>query len=182
MNDLVVAVVADTHRTAARAADLPAAVLELCAAADVVVHAGDITDLAVLDVLGAGGAPVHAVLGNNDRGLEGVLPARLDLDLAGVAVGVVHDAGPARGRERRLRRLFPDAALVVFGHSHIPWDAPGEGGQHLFNPGSPTQRRRQPVATAGRVVLRDGVIAETRVIPVGPAPTAPPPGGPAPSS
>jgi uncharacterized protein len=168
--DLVLAVLADTHRTAARARDLPAEVFALVEGADVVVHAGDITDRAVLDVLAEAGAPVHAVLGNNDRSLVGLLPERLDLELAGVRVGVVHDSGPAAGRARRLHRLFPDADLVVFGHSHIPWDEEGVGGQRLLNPGSPTQRRRQPVATLARVELGGGRVLRTEVLPVAPPP------------
>ncbi|WP_370326106.1 metallophosphoesterase [Euzebya sp.] len=165
MPELQVAVIADTHRTAARAEDLPPEVYALCKSADVILHAGDITDRAVLDVLGRYAA-VHAVLGNNDRGLEEELPERLELDLAGVAVAMVHDSGPAKGREARLHRMFPTAGVVVFGHSHIPWDTVGVDGQILFNPGSPTQRRRQPVATCGRLVLADGAVVRREIIPI----------------
>ncbi len=162
---MIVAVLADTHRRAERARDLPAAVFDLLAEADVVLHAGDIVEQAVLDVL-VEHAPVHAVLGNNDPSLAGVLPERLEVELAGVRIGMVHDSGQAEGRERRLHRMFPDCDVVVFGHSHIPWNAEGVDGQLLFNPGSPTQRRRQPVATMGRLVLAAGEVVEATVLPV----------------
>ncbi len=130
-----------------------------------VLHAGDIVDASVLDELEAY-APTHAVLGNNDHDLVGVLPERLELTLAGVAVGMVHDSGPRRGREARLRRAFPTAELVVFGHSHIPWDGPGLEGQWLLNPGSPTQRRSQPHPTLATVELVEGRIATTHIVAV----------------
>lgn len=110
-------------------------------------------DRSLLDEL-TGFGTVHAVLGNNDRDL--VLPETLELDLAGVAFAMVHDAGPAKGREGRLHRRFPAAAVVVFGHSHVPWDRVGTGGQRLFNPGSPTDRRAQPHHTVGVLDLDDG--------------------------
>lgn len=130
--------------------------------ADVVLHAGDITQQQHLDDL-ARHAPVHAVLGNNDPELVGILPETLELELAGVRVAMIHDSGPARGRERRLHARFPAADVVVFGHSHIPWNAPGEGGQLLFNPGSPTDRRRQPHRTLGVLELDDGRILDARI-------------------
>ena len=162
---LRVAVLADTHRPADRAEDLPDAVFDLVRDADVILHAGDIVEQEVLDVL-ARHAPVHAVLGNNDPSLAGVLPERLEVELAGVRIGMVHDSGQAKGRAERLHGMFPEADVVVFGHSHIPWNEPGVGGQLLFNPGSPTQRRRQPVATMGRLTLRDGVVEEATILPV----------------
>ena len=90
-------------------------------------------------------------------------PETLDVELAGVRVGMVHDSGPARGREGRMAERFPDCDLVVFGHSHIPWDTVGPGGQMLFNPGSPTGHRRQPHRTAGVVRLEGGRIVERRI-------------------
>ena len=156
---------ADTHRRADRAEDLPDAVFDLVREADVILHAGDIVEQPVLDIL-ARHAPVHAVLGNNDPSLAGVLPERLEVELAGVRVGMVHDSGRATGRAERLHDMFPDADVVVFGHSHIPWNETGVGGQLLFNPGSPTQRRQQPVATMGRLVLRDGVVEAATILPV----------------
>ena len=158
-----VAVLADTHLRDGLDR-LPAAARRLVGAADVVLHAGDVCDRVVLDALAAGGRPVHAVLGNNDHPLVGILPERLELTLAGVQVALVHDSGARAGRERRLRRWFPDADLVVFGHSHEPCDAEGEDGQRLFNPGSAVQRRRQPNRTMGWLVLAEGVVHEHRVV------------------
>jgi predicted phosphodiesterase len=104
------------------------------------------------------------VLGNNDHELAGLLPERLELDLDGVAVGMVHDSGARRGREARLHRSFPGSALVVFGHSHIPWNAPGLDGQWLLNPGSPTDKRSQPHASFATVELGDGQIKATEIV------------------
>lgn len=112
-------------------------------------------------------APVHAVLGNNDVALRGALPDRLEVELAGVRVALVHDAGARAGRERRLHRWFPDAALVVFGHSHEPVDIEGVGGQRLFNPGSALQRRRQPHRTFGRLELTGGRVVRHEIVVVG---------------
>jgi predicted phosphodiesterase len=111
-------------------------------------------------------APTFAVLGNNDLGLAGLLPNELSVELAGVRVALVHDSGDRRGRAPRLHRRFPDAALVVFGHSHVPVDEQGIGTQRLFNPGSPTQRRAQPVRTFGWLSLADGQVVARRVVPI----------------
>ncbi len=156
---------ADTHLRAGSRRGLPPRVRAELEQAEVVLHAGDIVDASVLEELEAY-APTHAVLGNNDHDLVGVLPERLELTLAGVAVGMVHDSGPRRGREARLRRAFPTAELVVFGHSHIPWDGPGLEGQWLLNPGSPTQRRSQPHPTLATVELVEGRIATTHIVAV----------------
>jgi uncharacterized protein len=93
-----------------------------------------------------------------------VLPETLELELAGVRVAMLHDSGPARGRERRLHERFPDADVVVFGHSHIPWNAEGVDGQLLFNPGSPTERRRQPHRTVGVLELDAGRVTDARIV------------------
>lgn len=154
-NALDAAVLADTHVRAGHT--LPLAVWDRLRGADLILHAGDVLTGELLEELRQI-APVHAVLGNNDRDLVGVLPERLELDLAGVRVAMVHDSGARAGRERRVRRWFPDADIVVFGHSHEPVDAEGLDGQRLFNPGSPTQRRRQPHPTMGRLRLQDGRI------------------------
>ena len=149
-----VVVLADTHirRTGTLSARalrrLPDAAYAHLEQADVILHAGDILVGEVLDELG-GFAPVHAVLGNNDAELLGVLPETRSLELDGVRIAMVHDSGPAQGRAGRMRRRFPDADVVVFGHSHIPWDDAGVDGQLLFNPGSPTERRSQPHRTLG---------------------------------
>ncbi len=156
-------VLADTHLRAGSGRGLPARVVAELAQAEVVLHAGDILDGALLEELQTF-APTHAVLGNNDHELVGVLPERLELTLAGVSVGMVHDSGPRQGREARLRRGFPGADLVVFGHSHIPWDAPGLGGQWLLNPGSPTQRRAQPHPTFALMDLAEGHIQGIEIV------------------
>jgi putative phosphoesterase len=151
-----VVVLADTHIKGSGIGRLPEPAWTLLRSADAILHAGDVVGaefLAELREL----APVHAVLGNNDLALVGVLPEHVELDLGGVRLAMTHDSGDRRGREQRMHAQFPDAALVVFGHSHIPWDAPGVGGQHLFNPGSVTQRRRQPNRTLGVVHITAGV-------------------------
>lgn len=156
---------ADTH-LGEDLGKLPGEVWEHLAGCDVVLHAGDVLTQDLLDALGER-APVHAVLGNNDRSLVGRLPDRLDLGLEGVRVGMVHDSGITAGREGRMRRWFPEADLVVFGHSHDPVDALGVDGQRLFNPGSAVQRRRQPHCTIGLLELTGGRIAAHRIVPVG---------------
>jgi putative phosphoesterase len=153
-------VLADTHVRRGSTRALPATALAELAQADVILHAGDvlIPDLiASLREL----APVHAVLGNNDHELVGVLPETLVVDLDGVSVAMIHDSGPTKGRAARMRRRFPSADIVVFGHSHQPCDEPGLDGQRLLNPGSPTERRMAPThtlaiieATAGKSTTR----------------------------
>ncbi len=160
-----VVVLADTHLRRGSPRGLPLVALAEVAHADVVLHAGDILTADVLEAL-AESAPTHAVLGNNDAELVGVLPERLVVELAGVKVAMVHDSGPRKGRGARLHRAFPDADLVVFGHSHIPWSAPGLDGQWLLNPGSPTQRRSQPRPTLATVDLYDGEIERVEIIEV----------------
>lgn len=157
------AVLADTHMGPGSRRRLPDRVFAELERADVVLHAGDIVTGDVLEEL-AGYAPVHAVLGNNDHELTGVLAERLELDLDGLAVGMVHDSGPRRGREARLYRAFPHCELVVFGHSHIPWNAAGHAGQWLLNPGSPTDKRRQPRPTLATVEVADGRIIESEIV------------------
>ena len=160
-----VAVLADTHLSDART--LPDHVWDRLAGADVILHAGDVTGGRLLDDLAAV-APLHAVLGNNDHGLEGRLPDRLEVELGGVRVAMVHDSGARTARERRMRRWFPDADVVVFGHSHDPVDDEGVDGQRLFNPGSPIQRRRQPQHTMGRLVLAGGRVVAHEIVPLPP--------------
>jgi putative phosphoesterase len=160
---LRVLVLSDTHVGPKGKRDLPAELWSIVEGADVVLHAGDIkTDdfLARLE----DAAVTYAVAGNNDVDMASPPPEVRELDLAGVAVAMVHDAGPALGRARRMRRRFPDASLVVFGHSHVPYDQLGAEGQRLFNPGSPTLRRRQPHHTFGQLVLADGQIAEHHIL------------------
>ena len=109
---------------------------------------------------------MHAVLGNNDHELAGVLPETLELDLAGVVVAMLHDSGPAKGRARRLARRFPTARAVVFGHSHQPLAAEGGGGQLLFNPGSATWKRLAPTHTVGVLDLAEGDVRSIRLVDV----------------
>jgi len=149
-----VIVLSDSHLRAGFAAIGPQ-VVHAVRDADVVLHAGDITSreaLAELERM----TTTYAVLGNNDRDLVGVLPKSRLLELEGVHVALVHDSGAKKGREARLRRRFPEADVVVFGHSHIPIDESGAQGQLLFNPGSATQRRSQPHRTFGRLHLAAG--------------------------
>ena len=162
-----VLVLSDTHLGSATIDRVPTEVWRMADDADVVLHAGDVTEPEVLAALGER-APVHAVLGNNDHALRGRLPEVLELDLDGVAVGMIHDSGTTAGRARRMARRFPDADVVVFGHSHDPIVERGEGDQLLVNPGSPTQRRRQPVHTVAWLELRGGTVAEARLVEVGP--------------
>jgi putative phosphoesterase len=157
-----IAVLSDTHvRPGGR--PLPDRVVAELDAADLILHAGDVVDGSLLDQL-ATFAPVHAVLGNNDHGLEARLPERLQLDCGGVAIAMVHDSGARAGRPARMQRWFPEADVVVFGHSHEPVDELGAGAQRLFNPGSPTQRRRQPHPTMGRLTIGDGMLLAHEIL------------------
>jgi putative phosphoesterase len=143
------AIISDTHlpRGARR---LPEACVRRLRAADLILHAGDFSTVAVLRRLEAFGPPVAAVHGNVDEpALAELLPAERVVEAAGARVGLVHDAGPATGRLERMRRRFPDAHAVVFGHSHIPLHERAPDGFQIFNPGSPTDRRRQPRHTMG---------------------------------
>ncbi len=134
--------------------------------ADLILHAGDVCTAEVLEEL-TQYAPVIAVLGNND-GPDvagwGAAPAA-EFSLDGLRVAMLHDSGPASGRLARMRRTFPRADLVVFGHSHIPLDQSSYG-LRIFNPGSPTDRRRQPHGTLGRLRIDSGVLAEAVIVPV----------------
>jgi uncharacterized protein len=154
---------ADTH-VPKRARDLPASLWRAIEDADVVVHAGDWVDVALLDEFEARAARVVGVYGNNDGPpLRARLPEVARVELAGVRLAVVHETGPATGRERRCAQRFPDVDVLVFGHSHIPWDSTGPAGSRLLNPGSPTDRRRQPVATFMTAEIDDGQLIEVRL-------------------
>jgi putative phosphoesterase len=155
-------VLADTHIRRGGKRRLPVAAYRWLEQADVILHAGDIVVGDVLDEL-RGFAPLHAVLGNNDIELTGLLPEVEDVEIEGVKVGMIHDSGPSTARAGRMRRRFPDADVVVFGHSHIPWNQPGLDGQLLFNPGSPTDKRMQPHHTLGTLRLEDGRIAASAI-------------------
>jgi putative phosphoesterase len=128
---------------------LPPACLERLRAADAILHAGDLMELSVLEDLQQLGPPVHAVRGNVDSAqLQARLPLTRIVDAAGAKIALIHDAGPATGRLQRMRDRFPEAQAVVFGHSHIPLHEEREGFS-IFNPGSPTERRRSPRHTMG---------------------------------
>ncbi|MBB4689378.1 metallophosphoesterase family protein [Amycolatopsis jiangsuensis] len=148
--------VADTHLPK-RAKELPALVWDEVARADVVVHAGDWVDLDTFDALTAASARLIGVYGNNDGPeLRQRLPEVARVTLGGVRLAVVHETGDVKGREARCEAQYPDADVLVFGHSHIPWDSVTPGGLRLLNPGSPTDRRRQPFCTYQTAEIRDG--------------------------
>jgi hypothetical protein len=152
--------IADTH-VPKRARDLPRQVWDEVERADVVIHAGDWVDVALLDELEQRSRRLVGVYGNNDHGeLRERLPEVARAELGGVRLAVVHETGPAKGREQRCAAEYDDADVLVFGHSHIPWDTTADSGLRLLNPGSPTDRRRQPhctymTATAAAGELRD---------------------------
>ena len=158
-----VVVLADTHIRDGSARRLPPAVFAALETADLILHAGDVVGGALLEELN-GFAPTLAVLGNNDTDLVGALPEDRVFTVEGYRIAMVHDSGTRKGREARLRRRFPTADLVVFGHSHIPIDAVGLDGQRLFNPGSATERRGQPEHTYGRLRIADGRLTEHRIL------------------
>lgn len=162
---LRVAVLADTHAPRFWKS-VPPAVAARLHDADVILHAGDVCTPHVLDQL-ATFAPVHVVLGNNDGPDVAAwgAPETLELDLDGLRVAMIHISGDKTGRAARMRRRFPDADLVVFGHSHIPWDTE-QGGQRLFNPGSPTDKRRQPHGTMGHLLIDGGILVSAEIVPV----------------
>ena len=155
-------VLADTHVRADRRRDLPAEVWDAADRAHLILHAGDVMTVSLLDDL-AVRAPLRAVLGNNDVGLEARLPAQDEVEVDGVRIALVHDSGPTKGRPARMHRRFPDADVVVFGHSHQPLDEEGVAGQRLFNPGSCTERRRAPHRTYGLLTVEGGRLIDHRI-------------------
>jgi putative phosphoesterase len=157
-SSMLIAIISDTHLPRGQRR-LPAECVLHLRAADLIIHAGDFSACAVLEQLGALGPPVRAVRGNAEEPtLRRLLPIQLELSCAGVNLAVTHDAGPASGRLARMRRRFPNARAVIFGHSHIPL-LEGDGAFQIFNPGSPTDRRRQPQHTMGLARVEDGEIA-----------------------
>jgi uncharacterized protein len=157
---------ADTH-VPKRARDLPEQVWDAVDDAELVVHAGDWVDLDLLDRLEARAARLVAVWGNNDHGaFRERLPEVATVDVGGVRIGVVHETGPAKGREKRCSARFPDLDVLVFGHSHIPWDTTSATGLRLLNPGSPTDRRRQPECTYLTAVAEGGRLRDVVLHPV----------------
>jgi putative phosphoesterase len=154
---VIVSVISDTHlpRGTRR---IPKPCLDRLGAADLILHAGDLTAASVLAELEALGPPVHAVHGNmDDAALRGLLPGALVLDVCGLRIGLTHDGGPRVGREKRLARRFPGCAAIVYGHTHQP-QVTRVGEVWILNPGSPTERRRAPSHTMLMLEVADGTI------------------------
>ncbi|MEU6405069.1 metallophosphoesterase [Streptomyces sp. NPDC046985] len=153
----------DTHLPK-RAKELPERLLAEVPRADVVVHAGDWVDADTLDLLESRSRRLIGVYGNNDGPeLRARLPEVARAELDGLRFGVVHETGAAAGREARCAARFPDLDVLVFGHSHIPWDTVAPSGLRLLNPGSPTDRRRQPHCTYMTATLTGGRLAEVEL-------------------
>jgi putative phosphoesterase len=149
-------VTADTH-VPQRSRELPPSLWAAIDRADVVVHAGDWVDVALLDEFEQRSRRLVGVYGNNDHGpLRERLPEIARAEIEGIRLAVVHETGQATGREARCAARFPDTDLLVFGHSHIPWDTSAATGLRLLNPGSPTDRRRQPHATFVTALIDEG--------------------------
>ena len=157
---------ADTHLPK-RAKALPEQVWRAVEAADVVIHAGDWVEVALLDELERRAARVIGVWGNNDGDdLRPRLPEVARTTIDGVRIAVTHETGQALGREARADAAHPLTDLLVFGHSHIPWDTVSPGGMRLLNPGSPTDRRRQPECTMMTATADAGELRGVTLVPV----------------
>jgi hypothetical protein len=153
-----IAIISDTHMPRGPRR-LPDRCVELLRAADLIIHAGDLMRMSVLSGL-RGFGEVIAVRGNvDDEEIRAALPETAVIAAGGARIAVIHDAGSARGRLRRMRARFPDADAVVFGHSHIPLLERADDGFQILNPGSPTERRRAPEHTMGLACVRDGRVA-----------------------
>jgi putative phosphoesterase len=159
-------IIADTH-VPTKARDLPAVVWHQVERADVVVHAGDWVNASLLDQLDSRARRLVAVYGNNDGAdLRARLPEVATAELDGMRLVVVHETGASAGRERRCAARYPDADVLVFGHSHIPWDTTTDSGMRLLNPGSPTDRRSQPYPTYLTASVSAGGLTQVRLHPV----------------
>jgi putative phosphoesterase len=155
--------ISDTHLPG-RARVLPEQVWREVEAADVVVHAGDWVDVTLLDELEARSKRLIGVYGNNDGPpLRARLPEIARADLDGVRLAVIHETGGKQGREQRCDAQFPDTDVLVFGHSHIPWDTTTPAGLRLLNPGSPTDRRRQPFCTYQTARISEGALTDVEL-------------------
>ncbi|RKO24201.1 metallophosphoesterase [Pseudarthrobacter phenanthrenivorans] len=158
--------VADTH-VPKRARSLPAQVWAAVESADVVFHAGDWVAASVLDEFEHRSRALVGVYGNNDGPeLRSRLPETAEVTLEGVRFVMVHETGQAKGREARCEALYPEADVLVFGHSHIPWDTTSPRGLRLLNPGSPTDRRRQPACTYMTASVDNGALKDVRLVEV----------------
>ena len=155
--------IADTH-VPKRARDLPPQVWDAVDAADVVIHAGDWVEPGLLDALEARSRRLVACWGNNDGDeLRRRLPERADVELGGLRFTVTHETGGATGRDARMAAAYPDTDVLVFGHSHIPWDTTAHTGLRLLNPGSPTDRRRQPYCTYMTATAAGGALTDVHL-------------------
>lgn len=155
---MLIAVISDTHLPRGERR-IPDTCLERLAGADLILHAGDFISVGTLEEIEAIGPPVAGVYGNVDsESVRRRLPTTRTVDADGVRIGLIHDAGSSRGRVERMQAVFPDAVAVVYGHSHIPLHEASNGFQ-LFNPGSPTDRRRQPSHTMGLARVDDGHVS-----------------------
>lgn len=153
----------DTH-VPTRARDLPDRLWAEVDAADVVFHAGDWMDLALFERLEERSARLVACWGNNDGDdLRTRMPERADVELDGIRFTVVHETGASKGREKRMAVQYPDTDVLVFGHSHIPWDTVADNGLRLLNPGSPTDRRRQPHCTYMTATVAEGQLRDVEL-------------------
>jgi putative phosphoesterase len=162
--------VADTH-VPKRARALPEQVWAAVGDADVVFHAGDWVSPDLLDEFEQRSTRLIGVYGNNDGDeLRRRLPEKVNVTLDGVRFSMIHETGQAKGREQRCEAFFPDADVLVFGHSHIPWDTVAPGGLRLLNPGSPTDRRRQPVCTYMTAVVVNGSVTDVQLVEVSTSP------------
>ena len=158
--------IADTH-VPKRARNLPRQVWDAVDNADAVFHAGDWVESSLLDEFERRSRRFLGVYGNNDGPeLRRRLPETATAALGGVRFAMVHETGPAKGRELRCEALYPDADVLVFGHSHIPWDTLAPNGLRLLNPGSPTDRRRQPACTYMEATVDAGQLVEVRLVEV----------------
>lgn len=152
--------ISDTH-VPKRARRLPDSVWRAVDEADVVFHAGDWVTVDLLDQLGRRAQRLIGVYGNNDGAdLRQRLPEIARVEIDGIRFAMIHETGSAVGREARCAAQFPDSAVLVFGHSHIPWDSTAPSGLRLLNPGSPTDRRRQPKCTFMTAIADDGVLRD----------------------
>lgn len=155
--------ISDTH-IPKRARDLPQSVWEAVDRADVVIHAGDWVDLASFEALDARATRLIACWGNNDGDdLRARLPERADVVLGGLRFTVTHETGASTGRDNRMSAAYPDTDVLVFGHSHIPWDTTTKTGLRLLNPGSPTDRRRQPHCTYMTATISEASVLDVQL-------------------
>jgi uncharacterized protein len=151
-----IAVISDTHMPR-KGLVLPPACVARLRGADLIVHAGDWSSMDAVALVRGIGPPVVGVRGNvEEPAVRAALPATAEVEIGGLRIGVVHDGGPGAGRPSRLRRRFPAADVVAFGHSHIPWHETAEDGFVVVNPGSPTDRRRSPRHSMAEIEVAEG--------------------------